>query len=692
MKHLPAILLLSISFQLHAQNVLHCGADEMRIATLQVNPKIATAVVERDLKLEEFTREFENSTNRGGQIMTIPVVFHVIHEYGNENISRAQILDGLSILNNTFRKTAADTADIIEAFKPIHADCEIQFALAAKDPEGNCHSGINRIASALTNVGDHQVKELIHWNPQRYLNVYIVSNAAGLAGHAVWPADADTIPEWDGIVIAHNYVGSIGTSNQTQSVVFAHECGHYLNLHHIWGGNNVPNFYYLPVGQQANCDEDDQVADTPNTIGWSSCNLSSSSCGNIVDNVQNAMDYSYCNVMFTEGQKMRMRAALNSPVAGRNNIWTTVNLIFTGVIPEPTLCAADFEADNTLICNLNGEAINFTNTSYHGGFDSLRWEFPAGDSPFSVMENPIVVYYQPGTFDVSLTIYSNGQPHQITKEDYITFLPDSSWSYPFWDWFEGSSNLNGNPWTEKSVDLNNKWELTDVASISPSHSIWVDNWDNNTITVDELYSPRLDLSSATQMRLAFKYAFAGTEESTNGNKLSVQVSRDCETNWSTRLNLSGNSLETAANQSSPFIPTADDWQQADINIPSSYLEEGFRFRFIFTSMGNNRLFVDDVNVDITAGINEEDENAIPVSLYPSPATSSVKVDYSLNDAAEIQISILDVLGKIVLYVKLEKQTVGSHSHEINLNGLSAGTYFIRLRSDKGSTLKRFVIN
>nr|MBP9152185.1 hypothetical protein [Flavobacteriales bacterium] len=289
---LPFLLLLS--FSVKAQEHIHCGADEIRIATLQANPKIAQAVIERDAALEAFTREYEQLPNRGGQVYTIPVVFHVIHKYttgpNSENISREQILDGLRILNETFRKTREDTADIHADFKPIHADTEIEFALATKDPEGNCHSGINRIASDLTNTGDHRVKELIHWNPAMYLNVYITSNAAGLAGHCVWPADADTIPAWDGIVIAHTYVGTIGTSDLTRSVAFAHECGHYLNLHHIWGGNNVPNFYYLPVGQASNCDEDDLVDDTPNTIGWSSCNLNASSCGNARDNVQNAMD------------------------------------------------------------------------------------------------------------------------------------------------------------------------------------------------------------------------------------------------------------------------------------------------------------------------------------------------------------------------------------------------------------------
>ncbi|MBK7183135.1 MAG: hypothetical protein IPH89_09460 [Bacteroidetes bacterium] len=172
-------------------------------------------------------------------------------------------------MNKTFRKQSADTASIIAAFKPLHADCDIEFRLATLDPNGNCTSGINRIASPLTTTGDHAVKSLIHWDPSKYLNVYVVQNAAGLAGHAVWPADADSIPNWDGIVISHDYVGSVGTSTPQRSVVLAHECGHYLNLQHIWGGNNVPNFYYYPCADPfKDCNIDDLVTDTPPTIGW----------------------------------------------------------------------------------------------------------------------------------------------------------------------------------------------------------------------------------------------------------------------------------------------------------------------------------------------------------------------------------------------------------------------------------------
>ena len=691
MKQLYPILLFVFSFQILSAQEHHCGADEMRIQMLRANPKIAQAVIERDAELEAFTRTFQQSPNRGGQVYTIPVVFHVIHKYGTENISREQILDGLRILNETFRKTREDTADMVAEFKPIHADTEIEFALATKDPEGGCHSGINRIASSLTTSGDHRVKDLIHWNPAMYLNVYITTNAAGLAGHAVWPADADTIPAWDGIVISHNYVGTIGTSSLTQSVVFAHECGHYLNLHHIWGGNNVPEFYYLPVGQAANCDEDDLVDDTPNTIGWSNCNLANASCGNAVDNVQNAMDYSYCNIMFTEGQKTRMRAALNSPIASRNNLWTPANLIATGVNPEPTLCAADFQADNTLLCNPSGGAVNFTNTSYHGDIDSVYWEFPGGFPPFSLLENPVTTYFNAGIYDVSLSVYRDGSSATVTKANYITFVEDSSYAYPFWEWFEGNSNLDGAPWTQKSLDEDNQWEMTEVASHSPSHSVWVDNWNSPWLTVDELYGPEVDLSSASQMRLAFKYAFAGQNETTNVNKLQVQVRKNCSSNWITRLTISGSSLETAANQSIPFIPTQPEWEQESITIPSSYFDEDFGFRFVFTSEGSNRIFLDDINVDITADITENATPFLDLHLYPNPVSNQLTIEFGLEQALEIQVSILDVLGQPVIQAQKTIGNSGSNTQIIYLQDLAPGQYLIKVESEQDQAVKRFTV-
>ena len=109
MKKILLLLLTSFAaINIIAQDSLkHCGADELRISTLKQNPKIAEAVIKRDDELEKFTHkfvsDFYNKKTREA-VYIIPIVFHVIHNYGVENISDAQILDGLDILNKTFLK------------------------------------------------------------------------------------------------------------------------------------------------------------------------------------------------------------------------------------------------------------------------------------------------------------------------------------------------------------------------------------------------------------------------------------------------------------------------------------------------------------------------------------------------------------------------------------------------------------
>jgi len=671
-----------------------CGADELRISTLRDLPKVAYAVSKRQAELDRSALEYHtNAALRGGEpeVFIVPVVFHVIHQYGTENISDAQLKDGLRVCNATFRKTSPDTAIIVDAFKPIHADCGIEFRLATKDPDGNCHSGINRIGSPLGATGDHAVKSLVHWDPTRYLNIYVVSNAAGLAGHAVWPADADTIPEWDGIVMSHNYVGAIGTSDATRSVVFAHECGHYLNLHHIWGGNNVPNFFYLPVAQAVNCDHDDLVDDTPNTIGWPNCNLNGASCGNIVDNVQNAMDYSYCNIMFTNGQRDRMRACLNSPIAGRNNLWQTSNLIATGVVPEPApLCAADLTADRRAVCPNTDNQVIFTNTSFHGEIDSLRWSFPGGIPATSTVESPMVAYSNAGMHDVSLRVYAAGGFVETVRPAFITVLSSSSVGYPYYESFEETMALDGAEWSQSSVDTDNSWELTNDAASQGVWSVSVDNWFTTTLSRDELFGPPIDLSGVSEMKLAFKYAFAGNGPSATTDRLQVMITRNCETTWTSRLNLAGQNLATAPEQSTPFVPTPDQWMQEVVNIPLSYLEEGFRFKFVHTSAGGNRLYIDDINIDINATV-QDLVLFSGLKVYPNPVGNNLHFEVTTERMASVTFEVVDLTGRVVRTIAQQDLHPGTSHHQVNVEGLSAGMYLLRILSGEGTIAQRFVV-
>ncbi len=687
------LLFFSISFITYSQDLKHCGSDEMRISTLKQNPAIAKAVIKRDAALENFTSAFvrdAQSKSPSTATYIIPVVFHIIHNYGSENISDAQIKDAIDIANKTFNKTHPNTSSIIPAFQGIHANCDIELRLATLDPNGNCTSGINRIASPLTNSGDQRVKSLIHWPPTKYLNVYVVANAAGLAGHAVWPGDADTIPAWDGIVLSHNYVGTIGTSNLTQSVAFAHECGHYFNLQHIWGGNNVPGFYYYPCADPAkDCSIDDMVADTPPTIGWLSCNLNGASCGNTVDNVQNAMDYSYCNIMFTQGQKTRMQACLNSPIAGRNNLWQTANLIATGVYTTSTLCGADFTSDKKVICT--GNQIKYTNTSYNGTVTAYAWTFPGGSPATSSVASPTVTYAAPGSYSVGLTVSDGTSTLTAVKQNYVSVQTATGAGYPFIESFETVSTLNGSDWLTNNLDTSNTWQITSTAATSGSKSIMINNFSSTINNRDELYSRGINLTGSTALNISFKYAFA-RKDTSNKDQLQVFFIQNCGGSIISRFNMSGAALETVAPRTVAFYPAAADWRQASATIPAALYTTGSRLKFVFSGNGGNNIFIDDINISVDAGIKDISEEVESVNLFPNPAADYCTISFNVLKPKNLSVKVVDVLGKEVGAVKHELFNEGEQKIALNTSGLNTGIYFIQLSDGLRAISKQLIIS
>ena len=75
------------------------------------------------------------------ELYIIPVVVHVIHtgeEIGEGvNISDAQILSQIEVLNEDFRRLNADTVNTPDEFKLVAVDTGIEFKLSLRDPVGN---------------------------------------------------------------------------------------------------------------------------------------------------------------------------------------------------------------------------------------------------------------------------------------------------------------------------------------------------------------------------------------------------------------------------------------------------------------------------------------------------------------------------------------------------------------------------
>src|ERR1700756_800845 len=151
----------------------------------------------------------------------IPVVVHIIHNGGPENISDIQVQTAIANINAKYLPSNGN---------------QIQFCLAQRDPQGNATIGITRDQSILTTetmeLDDITLKNINRWPPTCYLNIWIVkdilsiSMGNGVIGYGFFPSAYGT--NIDGVVIEAGYFGS----SPANDAVGAHEIGHYLGLYH----------------------------------------------------------------------------------------------------------------------------------------------------------------------------------------------------------------------------------------------------------------------------------------------------------------------------------------------------------------------------------------------------------------------------------------------------------------------------
>jgi|YNPMSStandDraft_1061717.scaffolds.fasta_scaffold00468_9 PKD repeat protein len=668
-----------------------CLTPEMNKKAEILNPEALSAKE----ALNNFTKEYTIKGNKEKTTYIIPVVFHVVHNYGPENISKEQILDAIRIINEDFRKRNADTSQIIPEFKSIAADCNIEFRLAKIDPNGNCTDGINRVVSPLTyNANENTKLAAPSWDRTKYLNVWTVASIeSGAAGYAYYPSSVHG--SWgdavDGVLMLASYVGSIGTSNYNISRVLTHEIGHYLNLMHTWGNSNNP-------GLPENCYDDDQVSDTPNTIGHTSCNLYAESCGSL-DNVQNFMEYTYCYRMFTEGQKLRMHAALNSHISGRNNLWTTANLIATGVHSSvnPQICPpiADFTYNKKFGCAET--SVQFKNYTWNtDSISSLTWQFPGGNPSVSNDINPVVTYSQAGLYSATLTATNPAGSSTITKNNIIQILDENNaYSLP---WFEGFENYlfpqtdNPNLYWFTSGTGQHQWQRTTITSYSGIACLIAKNNLNANESQIELYSPNILINGQNPANIIkFKLAYAQKDENTN-DKLQVFVSFNCGETWYPRLSKAGANLQTVnGTYYNNFVPTENQWREEYFSIGAFLTRPFIRLKFVATSNQGNPIYIDNIQLDVATSsqINEFDDFYLPI-IYPNPVNEETKLWIKTTSNENLSLIITDILGKNILTNNFELYK-GENSIQLPINNIKPGIYFIKLVINNNSTTLKMIV-
>ena len=91
------------------------------------------------------------------------------------------------------------------------------------------------------------------------------------------------------------------------------------------------------------------------------------------------------------------------------------------------------------------------------------------------------------------------------------------------------------------------------------------------------------------------------------------------------------------------------------------------------------------------GIDKQNSSVQNIQVIPNPTSGKTKVNFALNDDNNIQVSLVDALGKTVKLFTKQDFTSGFNSFTFDVSDMSTGVYFIKFNGDNFATTQKFVV-
>lgn len=96
-----------------------------------------------------------------------------------------------------------------------------------------------------------------------------------------------------------------------------------------------------------------------------------------------------------------------------------------------------------------------------------------------------------------------------------------------------------------------------------------------------------------------------------------------------------------------------------------------------------------MNFENQAGIDEL-EGLNNVVLYPNPANDELNIDFSLDNAADINIAIVDLAGKTIATKSMNNTAKGTQTVGFNTTDFASGVYTVTIESTNGKLTRKFI--
>lgn len=627
------------------------------------------------VKSENTSKRVPTTNGRvGGGPFRVPVIIHIVYATADAlgdnspNMSDAQAISQIRVLNEDFQRTNPDANQTRAVFKAMAgAFPDIEFYAATTDPLGNTLAtpGIERINGQTASWGggrtawstadcDNVLKPNTIWDPTKYCNIWAVrfsgSSDTGLFGYAQFPENSSLpgVPTGgtattDGVVINWRAFGSnydasgapLATPFVSAANLICNNCDKGRTLtHEIGHWLGLRHIWGDGEAGCSNANFNDYCSDTPFTTGANnpaacSSSLSADKCGSTAE-----------------------------PMYGNQTS-----------VPDQIENYMDYTSDQCMNM-FSKQQMDRVRTVL---LNSPRRKELLGNTLFSL-------------FGANVSSGEQGVQITFTNKSGVTGTEPAitSWS---WNFDSATTPLGG---------VSQATYTATTAGTANPPAITFNNIGTYIVKLTVTNGAKTDVSE--MLIVVREKPFTGPSGlvvvNQQGTSPNFFVTGQVDLRWNDNSTDETNFVVTRR-KSTDALASAVDIATLAANTTTytdagSNLENGVKYvyqirgtRGSTTATSNGRT----IEYRTTTTTAFEDEFSKDVQLYPNPAYKSFTIDLKNIQTQKAQTQLYNSLGQIVAEKAIENGQL-----EYNIEGMSKGMYILKIQTDKGTAIKRLVIN
>jgi hypothetical protein len=253
-------------------------------------------------------------------------------------------------------------------------------------------------------------------------------------------------------------------------------------------------------------------------------------------------------------------------------------------------------------------------------------------------------------------------------------LPEGLASDPSAD-FEALA-LSGDAFTNPPADPVGGFGLSDF-------SVFFDFYNQQTGSAI-LYLDKIDMTAVGDNPL-LKFSHAYRQYQSENDRLIVMASDDCGSSWNTIFDKQGAGLMTVGPSTTFFVPSPSQWAANEIDLSDYQDASELIIRFVGVTAYGNSLYIDDMKIEAVSGVAQIPTIESTV-MYPNPATDVSTLEINLTQGEDVNIFVVDQLGRLVQNVYTGALAQGKNALDISVSTLSSGLYNVVIQDMTNSNV------